>query len=491
MKRLISLVIRSCFLFAGSTCFAQMYTVNDLGTLGGSWSQATGINNHGQVIGSSGSIDGAVYPHGFRTAPNRPINPATINGPGDDIGGTQAYFKNSVTPWGLDWTVPGPDYFSDVEPYGINDSGQVVGIEDQSYWEGGQDHWAFLTPSNSTLVSLGDAGDFSAAIGINASGLAVGTFQGIEALRFDSSDDFAGYDLGTLGGLVYSDSENVAYSINDSGQVVGSARTINNEVHAFRTAPNSLINPSTDDLGTLNGGYSVAFHINAFGQAVGTSDGHAFRTRPNAAINTSTDDLGPGSASAIDDYGQVVGTAGLYSNSVWHDLNKLISPGSNCVLVGTWVGEPWGESLSRAAIDINDAGQIATTGNCNGQEHAVRLDPIYKAFVQPPIKTDGSSVFNAHRGDVPVKFVVTQYGTQRSCSLPATISVTRATAETLAVVDESTYSNPADEGSNLRIDRGACQYIYNLSASSLGVGTYRVDISINGIMVGHAVFALK
>jgi len=41
------------------------------------------------------------------------------------------------------------------------------------------------------------------------------------------------------------------------------------------------------------------------------------------------------------------------------------------------------------------------------------------------------------------------------------------------------------------IDPTACQYIYNLSASSLGVGTYRVDISINGIIVGHGVFALK
>lgn len=31
----------------------------------------------------------------------------------------------------------------------------------------------------------------------------------------------------------------------------------------------------------------------------------------------------------------------------------------------------------------------------------------------------------------------------------------------------------------------------NLAASSLGAGTYRVDISINKATVGHAVFALK
>lgn len=49
----------------------------------------------------------------------------------------------------------------------------------------------------------------------------------------------------------------------------------------------------------------------------------------------------------------------------------------------------------------------------------------------------------------------------------------------------------ADYGSNFRIDPTACQYIYNLAASALGVGTYRVDISMNRIMVGHAVLAFR
>ena len=59
----------------------------------------------------------------------------------------------------------------------------------------------------------------------------------------------------------------------------------------------------------------------------------------------------------------------------------------------------------------------------------------------------------------------------------------------LGQIDESIYVSPADTGSNFRID--SCQYIYNLSASALGVGTYRVDIKINGQVVGSAVFGLK
>lgn len=111
--------------------------------------------------------------------------------------------------------------------------------------------------------------------------------------------------------------------------------------------------------------------------------------------------------------------------------------------------------------------------------------------MQQPINPDGSSVFSAKRGVVPVKFAVTQYGTQPSCRLEATVEIVKAGNGILAAVDESTYSMQADTGSNFRIDSTACQYVYNLSASSLGAGTYRVDISINGIMVGHAVFALQ
>ncbi len=111
------------------------------------------------------------------------------------------------------------------------------------------------------------------------------------------------------------------------------------------------------------------------------------------------------------------------------------------------------------------------------------------AQIQQPINPDGSSVFNVKRGVVPVKFTLTQGGVA-TCSLPpATIAVTRTAGGTTGEIDESVYTMSADSGSNFRID--GCQYVYNLSSSALGVGTYRVDIKINGQVVGSAVFQLK
>ncbi len=90
-----------------------------------------------------------------------------------------------------------------------------------------------------------------------------------------------------------------------------------------------------------------------------------------------------------------------------------------------------------------------------------------------------------------MKFILTQDDLPTCALLPATISMARTGGGTLGLIDENTYLTRADSGSDFRIDPTACQYIYNLGVSSLGVGTYRVNISVNGTVVGHAVFALK
>jgi len=72
---------------------------------------------------------------------------------------------------------------------------------------------------------------------------------------------------------------------------------------------------------------------------------------------------------------------------------------------------------------------------------------------------------------------------------PSAIAVYRTGTGGNQQIDESVYNGLADTGSNFRID--SCQYVYNLNASALGVGTYRVDIIINGQVVGSATFQLR
>ena len=115
--------------------------------------------------------------------------------------------------------------------------------------------------------------------------------------------------------------------------------------------------------------------------------------------------------------------------------------------------------------------------------------PSYAGQVQAPINADGSSNFNVRRGVVPVRFNLTLGGVA-TCDLPpATIAVTRTAGGVIGQINESDYSGSADSGSNFRI--GSCQYVYNLNARALGIGTYRVDILINGQVVGSATFGLN
>ncbi len=115
----------------------------------------------------------------------------------------------------------------------------------------------------------------------------------------------------------------------------------------------------------------------------------------------------------------------------------------------------------------------------------------YAAQIQQPIDPNGSGVFTAKRGVVPVKFTLTNIGVP-TCDLPpATISLTRTTGTVLGSIDQSQYLLASDSGSSFRIDPSSCQYVYNLGTGSLGTGTYTVNISIGGNVVGSGTFGLQ
>jgi probable HAF family extracellular repeat protein len=443
-RLLLAPALSFCFVLTLQTTFAQNYTITDLGTLPGDpISVGFAINQSGQVTGLSAR---SLQNHAFLFS----------NGTLSDIGTLGGVNTNA---------------------FAINDSAQITGSSVNSV---SQEH-AFLF-SGGSMSDLGTlTGDtFSSGHGINRSGQITGGSGSNNVEHAVVFSNGAITDLGTLGGI-----SSRGIGINQSGQVTGFSLNSDGFSDAFLFSKGTM-----SDLGRLSGGVGSAGNaINDSGQVAGQSDTSTGDIHAVLFSNATISDLGtiPGDnqsrALAINQLGQIVGRSQspgltrpfLFNNGTMSDLNNLIPADSGWTLI--------------TAEGINDDGQITGGGNINGVEHAYLLTPTYKAFIQQPINSDGSSVFNGSRGVIPIKFTLAFNGASTCTLPPATVALNRIAGGTTGPVDESTYLSAADNGSNFRIS--GCQYVYNLAASSLGSGTYRVDISINGVIAGSGVFALK
>jgi probable HAF family extracellular repeat protein len=182
----------------------------DLGTFpGGSWSSAHDINGSGQVVGISDTSTSSTYGHAFLYE----------NGQMIDLG-----------------TVPGAPSYTGISysAAGINGSGQVVG----SWYDynSGDEHAVLYDHGQNVDLGTLPGGSFSYATRINASGQVVGgsdTSSGEHAFLYENGQ------MVDLNDRIPSDSGWVlraARDINDEGQIVGSG-VHNGQVRAFLLTP--------------------------------------------------------------------------------------------------------------------------------------------------------------------------------------------------------------------------------------------------------------
>jgi probable HAF family extracellular repeat protein len=241
-----------------------------------------------------------------------------------------------------------------IYPYGINNSGQVVG---SAATASGAGH-AFLY-SGGAMTDLGTLpGDISSyAAGINDGGQVVGVSTAASGSNraFIYSASTGMTDLSAaIGG-----SGNYSLGINDIGQVVGQFSAPNGVQHAFL-----YTNGTVTDLGALIGGGGVnseARRITNNGQILISSDAGPYlysagTLTPIGFLPGYTRSLAEG----VNNAGQVVGEFGccvgfLYSGGTLTNLNSLG--------LGVYVGVAW---------DINDRGQIVVWG---GEEYLLTPAP--------------------------------------------------------------------------------------------------------------------
>jgi probable HAF family extracellular repeat protein len=227
-------------------------------------------------------------------------------------------------------------------------------------------HWSPPSSANRDFVitgatDLGTLGGRSgSAFGLNDLGeivgmSAIGNFSEDPHPFLWTSQSGMG-DLGTFGGAF-----GQAKGINDMGQVVGVVSSPDNAEHAFLWTPSAPGGTTGEmvDIGGLPGGGSqtIALGINGLGQIVGidmvAGVGHAYvwtPERPGAPVGAVTDISGglASSANAINDIGQVAGTAQFQTGSAF-----LWSARSGMVSLGTLPG-----ATSSEAFGINNAGQV-------------------------------------------------------------------------------------------------------------------------------------
>jgi probable HAF family extracellular repeat protein len=222
----------------------------------------------------------------------------------------------------------------------LNSLGEAVGASGHAH---GTNTHAFYWQPKGGIRDLGTpfGGDYSVAFSINDSGVVVGasnTPQGMRAFLWTSTNGVS--DLGTLPGQKSS----IAYDINGAGQIAGVSG-----IHAALWTGGTI-----QDLGTLGGASSEAHGINTAGQVVGVSESAEGR-RAFLWTNGVMKNLGtlPGDSSShadrINDNGLVVGAsegnAGVRA-FVWTS-DKGMQP-----VAGT-VGTDYSE-----AFGINNLGQV-------------------------------------------------------------------------------------------------------------------------------------
>src|SRR5215813_2742661 len=405
---LASLFTLCCGLVLGQTALAQQYQVSYLDDLGGS-SRGSSINNRGWVAGFS-LLTGNQRRHATLWRDGSILDLGTLGGPD----------KNSSVVWpvknsrgiiagisqtdaaevlGENWSCSA--FFSGPKQFGYTCLGFV--------WESGVKRALLPLPGGHNSFATG-ADNIGQVVGWAENGVHDSTCVPPQVLQFRPVIWGPGTEQIRDLPLIAGDTSGAATAINNRGQVVGISGICDQAVGRY-SAKHAVLwdNGKVIDIGNLGVGlWNTPMSINQHGDIVGfagTDPGDLDGDLLRAFVWTREDGIHPldplplpdhvfSQANAINERRQVAGIsctvegdcrAVLWENGLTKNLNDLIAPGFNGVLL--------------TAQDINDRGEI--TGRAfdpaTGQLRAYVAVPVALAESEAG-RTAASSVLRAKDG---------------------------------------------------------------------------------------------
>lgn len=364
----------------------KRYTVIDLGTLGGVLgSSAHSINNEGWIAGEANLL-GDTVEHAALWRDGVVADLGTLGGDNSTVGFP---VKNNA---GL---IVGFAQTSTIDPLGEKFCGFVC-TPSLGACNGSNQSCRGFRWRNGVMAPLGTlGGNNSAATGANNNGLVVGVAENSTQDANCIPPQVLDYKpVVWLGNAIHElpmvagDPVGAALGVNDNNQVVGASGMCGSGPGGSPIPVHAVLwqNGTITDLGNLGGAVNnIAYAINESGQIVGASDlqgdntGHAFLWQKGVMTDLGT--LAGDSSSVafgINGNGQVVGLscdqsfncrAFLWESGVMTDLNALTPPGSSLYLLN--------------AQDINSQGEIVGTAldQSNGEPLAFLAVPCDEEHV--------------------------------------------------------------------------------------------------------------
>ncbi|HVO96424.1 MAG TPA: hypothetical protein VMT15_00065 [Bryobacteraceae bacterium] len=360
------------------------YSIKDMGTLGGAFSSAYGINNAGWVTGGSATATqtGLAQTGFFWFGIGPLINLGTLGGPSSEAGGPNALGESALISETAKADANGEDFC------GFGTHKQCLA----AIWRFGSLKALPTLPggNNAQAYWLNNGGQVAGFAENGVADATCSTATPFQVSRFEAVVWGADGKIKALSPLP-GDTVSFAFGINNSGQVIGGSGVCANTSLPPTNpgAPHAVLwdsNGKPTDLGNLGapGAFGVASSINDRGEVVGGAfspiDGsiHAFMwtkgtgmqdlgaLMPGAVLTTAT------CCNTVNNSGEIVGLAldatftphaWVYKNKMMMDLNTLIPANSGWYLM--------------SSCSLNDLGEIVGYGVINGEMHSFLARPAF------------------------------------------------------------------------------------------------------------------